>query len=224
MSMAVRRDGTDLALRAFRHCSLWSAERLQRLWRWPRSGQPGWAVVTALVGPAPELVSRGVLGSRLSAGFPAVCSDPAPFLVSCGQLIRSSYSHSVSSLRTAPALISRLPCRGRRFRFRVQWNGLLCLFLVPPVLVSRGLLRIEASRWVSCGLPDCSPVYSRRDAVTAAGGVSPISAGGSLIADTCGSSPLFGMAGNGVAARSEWWNWRPPPVCHVLISRNAPTP
>ena len=48
-----------------------------------------------------------------------------------------------------------------------------------PVSVSRGLLWIGASRWVTRGLPDR---------------FSPISAGGSLMAATDGSSPLFEMA------------------------------
>ena len=62
-------------------------------------------------------------------------------------------------------------------------SGTVCcaFFWRLPIWSAGGQLRIEAFRWVSCGLPDRSPVLvSRGDAVTVAGGGSPISAGGSL--------------------------------------------
>ena len=87
------------------------------------------------------------------------------------EMVRSSSSHPLC------------PC-GRR-RHCSRGVPLVSRTSVPPlrrspVSVSRGLLRIVASRWVTCGLPDR---------------FSPVSAGGSLIAATDGSSPLFEMAG-----------------------------
>ena len=59
-----------------------------------------------------------------------------------------------------------------------------------PVLVSQGrVLRIRASRWITCGLPDRSPVRSRGDAVPPLAVSPQLQPGGRYF-------PLFDMAGH----------------------------
>ena len=89
-----------------------------------------------------------------------------------GSLLRSSYSHPVSSLRTAPALISRLPLSRAAVPFG-QWNVCNASW-APPVLFSRGCWRFVAGRWIACG--ELEPMVP------------------------CGTgSPLFCLAGNSMS-------------------------